>query len=111
MTAQQALYQVRALTAATAAQQPVQCRVEIGVIPTALNAMKVTTGTFAVTAGAATVTQAAVTANSLILITLKTAGGTYVSPPYVATITPTTGFTVAGGGGSDSSTYNYMVIN
>jgi hypothetical protein len=62
-----------------------------------------------VTSGAATVSQTKVTANSLILITLKTVGGT-VAAQYVATITPGTGFTVAGGG-SDTSTYNYVVIN
>jgi hypothetical protein len=110
VTDQLALYHVRALTAATAAQQPVQCRVEIGVIPSAINAMKVTTGTFAATSGAATVAQTAVTANSIILITLKTAS-TYTVPVQVATVTPGTGFTVSGGGASDASTYNYMVIN
>lgn len=69
-----------------------------------------TTGTFTVAAGAATVVQAAVTANSVIIITLKTIGGTFTVTPSVATITPGTGFTVAAGGGSDTSTYNYRVI-
>lgn len=67
-------------------------------------------GTFAVTAGAATVVNASVTANSVIVITLKTVGGTIAGDPYVDTITPTTGFTVAGGGGSNTSTYNYVII-
>lgn len=47
-----------------------------------------------------------VTANSIILLTLKTVGGT-VAAPFVATITPGTGFTV-NGGGSDTSVYNWV---
>ena len=51
-----------------------------------------------------------VTAASIIMFTLKTVGGT-VSPnaPNVLTITPGTGFTVAGTA-SDTSTYNWMRI-
>jgi hypothetical protein len=57
-----------------------------------------------------TVTDSAVTANSAIVITLKTVGGT-VSPsaPYIATITAGTGFTVTGTA-TDTSTYNYCII-
>lgn len=49
-----------------------------------------------------------VTANSVILLTLKTVGGT-VSPtcPNVLTITPGTGFTV-GGVALDTSIYNWV---
>jgi hypothetical protein len=48
-----------------------------------------------------------VTADSIIILTLKTVGGT-VSPtaPNVLTITPGTGFSVAGVAG-DTSTYNW----
>jgi len=58
-----------------------------------------------------TVTNSIVTANSAIILTLKTVGGT-VSPtrPNVLTITPGTGFTV-GGVALDTSTYNYLIIN
>lgn len=58
-----------------------------------------------------TVTNSAVTADSLIIFTLKTVGGT-VSPnaPNVKTITPGTGFTVAGTA-SDTSVYNYRIIS
>jgi len=51
-----------------------------------------------------------ITANSGILFTLKTVGGT-VSPnaPNVLTITPGTGFTVAGTA-LDTSVYNYHII-
>lgn len=57
-----------------------------------------------------TVANAAITANSIIIFTLKTVGGT-VSPnaPNVLTITAGTGFTV-GGTASDTSVYNYLVI-
>jgi hypothetical protein len=70
-----------------------------------------TLGTFVCNgASAVTVTEPAVTANSSIVITLKTVGGT-VSPsvPYITTITAGTGFTVTGTA-SDTSTYNYLVI-
>lgn len=57
------------------------------------------------------VANANVTTSSSIIITLKTVGGT-VSPsvPYIATITPGTGFSVVGTA-SDTSTYNYLIIN
>ena len=56
------------------------------------------------------VTEPMVTANSAIIITLKTVGGT-VSPsvPYIDTITAGTGFTTKGTA-SDTSIYNYLVI-
>jgi hypothetical protein len=56
------------------------------------------------------VVNARVTANSIIIFTLKTVTGT-VSPtaPNVLTITPGTGFTV-GGVALDLSDYNYCVL-
>jgi hypothetical protein len=62
------------------------------------------------TGNAVTVANAAVTATSQILITLKTVGGT-VSPGtvYVNTITPGTGFTVVNAA-SDTSVYNYSIL-
>jgi hypothetical protein len=56
------------------------------------------------------VADARVTANSIIVFTLKTAAGT-VSPnaPNVLTITPGTGFTV-GGTALDTSVYNYAIL-
>jgi hypothetical protein len=58
-----------------------------------------------------TVANALTTANSSIIFTLKTVGGT-VSPnaPNVLTITAGTGFTV-GGTASDTSTYTYVILN
>lgn len=55
------------------------------------------------------VSNATVTANSTIIITLKTVGGTVGACPAIQTITPTTGFTVAGTA-LDTSTYNYAII-
>jgi hypothetical protein len=67
-------------------------------------------GTFTAN-GATAVTVAAteITANSQILITLKTVGGTVGAIPHVATITPGTGFTVVGTA-LDTSVYNFTVI-
>ena len=68
-------------------------------------------GTF--TANGATpvvVANANVTANSLVLITLKTVGGTVGAVPAIQTITAGTGFTVAGTA-SDTSIYNYRIIS
>ena len=51
-----------------------------------------------------------ITANSVVVFGLKTVGGT-VSPngPAMLTVTPGTGFTVAGTA-SDTSVYNYLII-
>lgn len=53
-----------------------------------------------------TVVDHGVTAQSAIFFTLKTAGGTVGAIPAIKTITPGTGFTVAGTA-SDTSTYNF----
>lgn len=55
------------------------------------------------------VADANVTASSVIVITLKTVGGTVGVQPHVATITVATGFTVVGTA-SDTSTMNYLII-
>lgn len=57
-----------------------------------------------------TVSATQVTANSTILFTLKTVGGTVGAVPAVQTITPGTGFTVAGTA-LDTSVYNITIIN
>jgi hypothetical protein len=51
-----------------------------------------------------------VTPNSAIIITLKTVGGTVGAVPAVKVITAGTGFEVAGTA-SDTSVYNYTIIN
>lgn len=61
-------------------------------------------------ASAVTVTDANVTANSVIIITLKTVGGTVGAYPAIKTITAGTGFTVAATA-SDTSVYNYRIIS
>ncbi len=65
-------------------------------------------GTFTCAASTATIVNANVDAGSTIWMTLKTVGGT-VAAPFVATITPGTGFTVTCGG-SDTSVYNYVIV-
>lgn len=65
-------------------------------------------GTFTCASSAATIADTNVDAGSLIVMTLKTVGGT-VAAPFVATITPATGFTVTCGG-SDTSVYNYIIL-
>lgn len=57
-----------------------------------------------------TVANTAVTANSVIIITLKTVGGTVGAYPAIKTITPGTGFDVAATA-SDTSVYNYRIIS
>lgn len=70
-----------------------------------------TSGTFVCNqATPVTVTDSNVTANSAIVVTLKTVGGTVGAIPAVKTITAGTGFTIAGTA-SDTSTYNYLIIN
>lgn len=56
-----------------------------------------------------TVTNKLITANSVVIITLKTVGGTVGAYPAIQTITPGTGFTVAATA-SDTSVYNYTII-
>jgi len=70
----------------------------------------VTTGTVTLNESTpVTVAAPLVTANSNIVFTLKTVGGTVGAYPTIQTITPGTGFTVEGGA-SDTSTYNYWII-
>lgn len=68
-------------------------------------------GTFTANgATAVTVANTSVTGNSVIIITLKTAGGTVGAYPAIKTITAGTGFTVAATA-SDTSVYNYRIIS
>lgn len=50
-----------------------------------------------------------ITANSVVLLTVKTVNGT-VGPAYVATTTASTGFTIQSSAG-DACVYNYLIIN
>lgn len=67
-------------------------------------------GTTVLTAGASTVSNTSVAVTDIISLSLNTVGGTIASQPYVATITAGVGFTVEGGGGSNTSTYNYSIV-
>lgn len=71
--------------------------------------IRATGGTFTANgASAVTVTNANVTANSVIVIGLKTAN-TPGSMPFMATVTPGTGFTIKATAG-DTSVYNYWIL-
>ncbi len=92
------------------AQPQVISNVPTGV-GTLLNQLNMTGGVFTCNgATPVTVVEPKVTANSAIIVTLKTVGGT-VSPsvPYITTITAGTGFTITGTA-SDTSVYNYLCI-
>lgn len=52
---------------------------------------------------------AEVTTQSVVVATVKTVGGTVGAIPAVKTVTPGTGFTIAGTA-SDTSIYNYAVL-
>lgn len=56
-----------------------------------------------------TVTEPNLTANSTVVFTLKTVGGTVGAYPAIQTVTPGTGFTVIGTA-SDTSVYNYKLF-
>jgi hypothetical protein len=56
------------------------------------------------------VADADITANSVIIFTLKTVGGTVGAYPAVQTITVGVGFTFKATA-ADTSTYNYVVLN
>lgn len=71
----------------------------------------VVSGTFTANgASAVTVADTRITANSSVVVTLKTVGGTVGAIPAIKTITPGTGFTIAGTA-SDTSVYNYLILN
>ena len=68
-------------------------------------------GTFTCTAGGSiVVVNSKETATSDVVITLNTPGGTISTPPAIKAITPTTSFTVLCGA-SDTSVYNYDILN
>ena len=66
-------------------------------------------GTFTCTSsGTITVANTAVTANTIVIVTVKTAGSPGVTP-YIATITPGTGYTITCASG-DTTVYNYIIL-
>ena len=56
-----------------------------------------------------TVANTNITANSIVLLTLKTPGGTVGAAPAIQTITAGVGFTVQGTA-LDTSIYNYLIL-
>lgn len=83
---------------------------KLKVAPTKNVAEIKSSGTFTANGtSAVTVADTNVTANSNIIVTLKTVGGTVGAVPSVKTITAGTGFTISGTA-SDTSVYNYAII-
>jgi hypothetical protein len=69
-------------------------------------------GTLTLVGGTATVADTTVTADSDILITLKTLGGTGTGQVYVSAKVASTSFTVSSAAGAgDTSTFNYIIFN
>lgn len=69
------------------------------------------TGTVTATNGTpVSVSNTNVTANSIILLTVKTATGANAGQAYVSSTTPSTGFSITSGA-ADTSVYNYMILN
>lgn len=65
--------------------------------------------TAAMTAGSVTVSTTAITASSVVVASLKTAGGT-VGAPFVSAVTPGTSFTLKSTSGTDTSVYNWIIL-
>lgn len=73
------------------------------------SAVKASGGTFTCTGGGTpTVTNSTISANSVVMFGLKTAGGT-PAMPFMTTVTAGTSFVVTCGG-SDTSVYNYVIL-
>lgn len=76
-----------------------------------LNVAAARVGTFVCTnAGTISISNASVVATSAIVISMNAQGGTITTPPAMKTITAGTGFSVLCGA-TDTSTYNYDVLN
>jgi hypothetical protein len=66
-------------------------------------------GTVTLSSGAGTISSTAITANSILIIGLKTASGVITMQPYATAVTAGTSYTIAAGAG-DNSTYNWALI-
>ena len=66
-------------------------------------------GTVTLASGAGTISSTAITANSILIIGLKTASGVITTHPYATAVTAGTSYTLAAGAG-DNSTYNWALI-
>lgn len=65
-------------------------------------------GTATLAGGTVTIANTSVTANTIVLLTRKTNGGTVGNIGYVAT--PATGFVVTSSSSTDTSVFNYVLI-
>lgn len=67
-------------------------------------------GTVTLASGAASLTGLALTANSSLVFTLKTASGSISGLPYLTAISVAAGTATVAAGGSDNSTYNFIIL-
>jgi hypothetical protein len=80
-------------------------------VASSLNVFPGRGGTFVCTAGGTiTIANTNELATSDVIFSLNTAGGTITTPPAMKTVTAGTGFAVLCGA-SDTSTYNYVILN
>lgn len=56
-----------------------------------------------------TISSTAITANSVLCISLKTSSGVITMQPYATAVTAGTSYTIAAGGG-DNSTYSWIIL-
>lgn len=83
---------------------------KLGVGESARVADILSTGTLTANGSTAVVVaDTAMTANSTVIFTAKTIGGTPAGAPYLSAVTAGTGFSVKAAAG-DTSVYNYMII-
>lgn len=66
-------------------------------------------GTVTLSSGAGTISSTAITANSVLVMSLKTASGVITAKPYETAVTAGTSYTIAAGAG-DNSTYNWIIF-
>ena len=67
-------------------------------------------GTFTLASGAASLTGLTLTANSVFVPTLKTASGAIAGAPYWTAVSVANGTATVAAGGSDNSTYNFIIL-
>lgn len=82
----------------------------VGVALTVTTGSNAKAGTATLAAGTVAVATTAATANSLVFVTDTSASGTNVGSLYVASVTAGTGFTVKSTNVSDTSTFNWLIV-
>lgn len=91
---------------------PLQITRSTGIVKTSSGFYGKSKGTATLVGGTVVVSDTNVTADSDILLTLKTIGGTGTGNAYVSAKVASTSFTITSvAGASDTSTFNYIILN